>query len=529
MATYTSSSSKRSTYKDDSTSIDTYVVGSSSKGLTLAGKSNGDTIQIDGLSTDYNFKSSSGTLAISRIEHPDQAIKIQLSKLGGANGDTLQFSDGIFNADYVPESGSDKASINLTNAASKVFTLTNQWGVLEGKTYTLTTGADSFTGTTGKDSFTGTYNSDVTDTFGATDSIKGSAGTDDTLTISHLVDVAITPPDTLWQHISNIEKVVINTTGNGAQTIITGSAFKSAFSHGVDLTTTTTGSGAITLTMTSFTHDATITTTSFAGAQTIVTGSGDADVTANSGAGALVIYGKGLVSASATTTGAGAQTIGDASSGGAHLVTVNATSSSGAQTITSTSNSAATVHATSSSGAQTITTGAGSDSVTVTTSAALNTITTNAGNDTITLHASAAAAMGNTITAGAGKDTINLVSSGLTASDTIVIGNKDSGITIAKADSITGFATASDTLKMGTVGTTGNYAEASHAVANFAAALAAAKTDLSHLTGAERYSFQWDDTNGYLFDDTDGNGSADQVVVLVGITDVGFAAGNIIA
>jgi len=90
---------------------------------------------------------------------------------------------------------------------------------------------------------------------------------------------------------------------------------------------------------------------------------------------------------------------------------------------------------------------------------------------------------------------------------------------------------------MGTAGdataNTGTYVEASAAVADFAAALTAANTALATLAGTsaatELYSFQWDANNGYLFNDTDGNGTADQVVVLVGITGASIAATDIVA
>ncbi|MCX7170477.1 MAG: DUF4214 domain-containing protein [Proteobacteria bacterium] len=276
------------------------------------------------------------------------------------------------------------------------------------RTIALTAAADtgsSFIGTAGNDTFTGTYDATVTDTFNDTDVLNGAGGTD-TLSISHILDVSITPPDALWTGVRGFEKLVINTTGSGAQTITTGPMFEAAFHGngvtGVDLTTKTTGGGAIDINMTSFGGTATLTTTSTAGAQTITTGSGVTSVTAESGAGALTIQGVGLATVSATTTGNGAQTIGDAGGNGAHLVTVTATSNSGAQTITSTSTSAVTVTATSTSGPQTIVTGTGADSVTARSAAGTsNTITTNAGNDTIS------AGLGNDlITGGLGADSM---------------------------------------------------------------------------------------------------------------------------
>jgi len=171
-------------------------------------------------------------------------------------------------------------------------------------------------------------------------------------------------------------------------------------------------------------------------------------------------------------------------------------------------------------GNDTITGGAGNDS-----------ITGGAGNDSIT-----GGAGNDSITGGAGAD----VMTGGAGNDVFVIGNTDSGITLATADTITGFVAADDALSMGTAAAatgapaTDNYSEGAAVVADFAAALTAANTALATLatanTGAlEGYNFQWDATNGYLFNDTDGNGTADQVIVLVGIDGAGISAADIIA
>jgi len=286
-------------------------------------------------------------------------------------------------------------------------------------TYTLTTIGDNLVGTTGNDIFNALYDAAVTDTFAANDFLDGGAGID-TLHLDHRLDVAITPPDDLWTHVSYIEKIEINTTGNGAQTITTGINFQSAFAAaGVNLTTGTTGSGAIGLTMTTFTGVATIRTTSLAGAQTIVTGSGSTTVAAISDAGALIIKGIGLNSVFATTTGAGAQTIGDGSGNGANLAVVIASSAGGAQTIISTNTNAVIVVATSAAGEQNIVTNAGADIVMASTTSAINTIDTGEGNDTVTIFATAS---GNyTINAGSGNDAMT----GGAGNDTLIGGLGD--------------------------------------------------------------------------------------------------------
>ncbi|MEH1916147.1 DUF4114 domain-containing protein [Nostoc sp.] len=271
-------------------------------------------------------------------------------------------------------------------------------------TYTLTTSNDQIGGNTDNDTLNGTYDGAGTDTFNPGDSLNGGLGID-TLRIDHFLAGAITPPDALWTNLSNIENIVINTTANGAQTITTGTNFQSAFAAlGVNLTTATSGAGAIDIAMTTFTGMATLKTISKAGAQTIVTGLGATTVTATSGAGALNIKGVGLSSVVAATIGAGEQTIGDNSGNGANLVQVNAISAGGAQTITSTSTSAVEVEATSTAGKQIITTGSGADIVTASTSSAINTINTGNGNDRVTILDTALGSY--TIDGGAGDDTL---------------------------------------------------------------------------------------------------------------------------
>ncbi|MCT0254797.1 hypothetical protein [Synechocystis sp. CS-94] len=223
--------------------------------------------------------------------------------------------------------------------------------------------------------------------------------------IDHKAAGAITPPDALWANLSNIEKVVINTTKDGAQTITTGKNFEAAFAPlGVELTTTTAGAGAITLNATSFTGEATFNTTSLAGAQTITTGSGGTTVNAKSDAGGLNIKGIGLNTVFATTTGAGAQIIGDNSGNGANLTFVDATSAGGSQIVTSTSTEDVIVNATSNAGKQIITTGSGNDIITASTASTGNFINAGAGNDVITILPTASGDY--TVDGGLGDDNI---------------------------------------------------------------------------------------------------------------------------
>ncbi|WNV03282.1 S8 family serine peptidase [Candidatus Methylospira mobilis] len=195
--------------------------------------------------------------------------------------------------------------------------------------------------------------------------------------------------DSIWTNVGKIQNLSITTAG--AQILISGVEFNSAFAAGVYLTSTA-ADGATNVYMdgshggTLFTGTETITaTTSGAGAQIIDAGSGLTTVMASAKGGAQTIAGANLTAVSVKNTG------------------------NGAQTITSTGAGPVTITASDDSGAQTITTGAGNDILNVTLSAgATNIIATGAGNDTINLSYAAGAASTNTITGGVGADTINL-------------------------------------------------------------------------------------------------------------------------
>jgi Ca2+-binding RTX toxin-like protein len=156
-----------------------------------------------------------------------------------------------------------------------------------------------------------------------------------------------------------------------------------------------------------------------------------------------------------------------------------------------------------------------------------NSITGNAGNNTLD-----GGAGNDTLIGGAGADMLT----GGADSDVFILSTAgDSGLTLATADRITGFNTGLDVLRLGLAGNDGvNYSEASTAVTDFEAALEAANGALAALNGgagsseAQLYNFQFDAANGYLFIDRDGDGAADEVIVLVGITaNAGIAPTNI--
>ena len=157
-------------------------------------------------------------------------------------------------------------------------------------------------------------------------------------------------------------------------------------------------------------------------------------------------------------------------------------------------------------------------------------IVTGHGNDVLT-----GGAGNDVLTGGAGADVLT----GGAGADIFVIGDTDSGITLATADTITDFVTGVDHLQLGHAGDatagTGNYVEATAQVLNFDVAHTAADAALAllHVSAPaqlELFAFQFDATNGYLFDDTNHDGVAEQVIVLAGVhTAAGFAAADIMA
>jgi hypothetical protein len=332
--------------------------------------------------------------------------------------------------------------------------------------FILGTGFATYNGGAGNDTFNGT--AAQLNTGPDYNVISGGDGSD---TLNITGGVALNIVDNNLSKLTGVEKIIIATTAANNQSIQTGGFFDAAFkTTGVDLTTTST-TGTITIDATSFSGAATFTTTSTDGNQNIQTGT----------------------------------------SGGNDKIT-----------------------ATAGKGTVTVTTAAGDDVVSVTTAGTGGTegtitVNTGAGNDTITI-VNAGAGGAAAITAGAGADKITL------GVDTAVltIGNSDSGSTVTLADTITGFKTTNDQLKLGFAGGGTNATEAAAVVADFATAQTNANAALNTLRTAnpgstELANFQWDATNGYLFNDTNADGTADQVIVLVGINGATFAVADIVA
>jgi hypothetical protein len=160
-----------------------------------------------------------------------------------------------------------------------------------GSTYNLGAGNDTVTGTLAQYRTGSTYNT-----------IDGGAGTE-TLTISD--GAALTIIDDDFKGMTNVEKITITDTVNGAQSITTGGWFDGNFKAGGATFTTTSAKGTITFNASSFTGKLTVTTTS------VGTDTGEGRTSVTTGAGDDTIS---VTTANATTTnsvvaGAGNDTI----------------------------------------------------------------------------------------------------------------------------------------------------------------------------------------------------------------------------
>ncbi len=434
---------------------------------------------------------------------------------GGLTGSVTVDSSGHAVIDLGPiannrTDGAATAVITLNNGLASTNVAINDTSagppVQTGPNFTLTTAVDNLEGGAGANSFAGTHSDGGTNTFNLGDTIAGNGGTDTLSITPSILSAATSLVDGLWTNVSGIENVSV-TTEPGVISMTTGAAFQAAFAAaGVNLTATTTG-GAINIDLSTFTGAQTLTTSSGAGAETITTGSGVGNVTATSTAGALTISGVGLAVVSATTTGAGAQTIGDQSGGGANLVSVTATGNSGAQEIHSTSTSTVTVNATTAGGPQNITTGSGNDVIVLGSSAAIGSINGGAGADAITLGATHS-----------GVDQINVTlgQSVQTAFDTVTNFNMVVSDTLAL-----GSTTLLDTAQLGgtwTV-TTGIATNGGATLSDF---LAAATTSMT--SGVVAFS---DGVDTYVVrSDGLASGAADTVVELIGVNNATEVSGS---
>jgi Ca2+-binding RTX toxin-like protein len=372
--------------------------------------SNTESVSLTKDITEYSFQQNGNVLSIYSADGATLITRMAI----GDNGSTL-IMNGVSHPVVM-----DATQTHPMSIAGKTVAV-----------FTLTMGQDNIAGTTGDDTFNATYGDGSTlKTIQPEDIINGANGVDSVNIITG--SEVSTPPDGLWTNKINLEEVAFRSTGDGVQTITTGSDFEAAFATGVDLSVET-QVGAINLTMDSYTKDATITTATMgAGVHTILTGSGVTTVNATSyAAGAQTINGAGLTTVNALIVGAGVQTIG--TTAGQSIVSVNATiEGAGAQQITSTSALDVTIVANATNGVQTIVTSTGDDHVTTTGATGVNnTISTMAGDDIIV-----AGAGNDMITGGTGRD----IMTGGAGRDIFVFATGDTGTTLETADVITDFS-----------------------------------------------------------------------------------------
>ena len=136
---------------------------------------------------------------------------------------------------------------------------------------------------------------------------------------------------------------------------------------------------------------------------------------------------------------------------------------------------------------------------------------------------------------------VAFVLNGTPNAEVFMVAPGGSTLDLTKAEYVLGFynnfQTGVDVLKLGVAGDdtagTGNYVESVSPVADYAAALAAADNALAglHSTSSQSqlYAFEHDANNGYLFEDINSDGVADQVIVLVGIDQNAIKASDIVA
>ncbi len=153
--------------------------------------------------------------------------------------------------------------------------------------------------------------------------------------------------------------------------------------------------------------------------------------------------------------------------------------------------------------------------LTVTGTAASDIVKGGSGDDIIS---GGAGAVSDTLTGGAGADTF-VLTTGLT------------GITATGAEVITDFVTKSDILKVGIAGSATTYTEATTAVADFTAALAAANAAFTLAAGGVQINAQQVGSDVWVFVDSNDSGAinaGDVIVKLVGVDLTGIEAGDFI-
>jgi len=369
-------------------------------------------------------------------------------------------------------------------------------------------GADVLTGNTGNDTISGGDGDDTIVSAGGTDSVTGGAGSD-TFTTSAAGTMQINDLTTGDIVISTLAKANVTTSSSGVSVFTATAATTNAGGGTVTLTSAAAGS-SINLALAGGAYAVNggagvDNITGSAGADTITGGAGNDNLTGNGGADTFAVD-------------SGTDTITDLTT--TDILTVATGAAASATGVTAFVATAGTVLT--GTGTATLNAAAAGSTIDMTLATGGFTLNGGAGVDNITDGPGA-----DTITGGAGADVIvSAAGADVFAYGARTTVSTQTGITVATADSITGFVSGTTFMKLGTAGAAANYGEAV-AVADFATAKAAADaamngTILYHLTSITA-------GDGLLFVDSNADGTADAVIVLVGITSAGFALTDIVA
>lgn len=224
---------------DDRDTITTYVFSPTAtlKTFSLGGNSDGDTIAIDALSSDFKVKVKKDTMTLIGLKNTPSAgvvIKIQLDNIDAAGGtSSLAFLDGTVDVSFVPSAaGAMKGSwtfggikvgktLNLSNSnISYTIDGDNTYSDLDiaaqrelnGQTFTLTTSVDAIPGMVGSKGTTSTLGHDTilavatgdTKTLNFGDQIDGGEGSDLMRIVTDQVEVSLA-----GKQISNVEDLLV--------------------------------------------------------------------------------------------------------------------------------------------------------------------------------------------------------------------------------------------------------------------------------------------------------------------------------
>jgi hypothetical protein len=124
-----------------------------------------------------------------------------------------------------------------------------------------------------------------------------------------------------------------------------------------------------------------------------------------------------------------------------------------------------------------------------------------------------------------------------TGDNVYIIGDDDTGITLLTADVIAAFVTGADTLSLGATGSSTTFVASdgdddAGTATVFADALIQANVLFDADAGDLLYALVSDgatDAQSWLFEDTDGDGDADLVIVLTGLTSSDLISTDIVA